>query len=257
MPPGLLASTEEDKKAAAGKKPYSQSQINTLLEKVVKSFKTNIVESTTTWLFERNEIEGNKKLIMAPGDNLKGEGLPDVGEVWGVEVGVSLGSGKTKTLNHRTTLHRRTTINYSLKRPSSRQTLSEVVKKFGTFPFSMRQLEDERGAKVGIVESVRANVLRQYEVVADKDSEAVARLWTTIAITKNGVQRLAAPPTWDLEQYKSKTKNKLEDEEILKILELPTTKPSSSKPKNKKKKKKKPAAKKVEESSDDDSDDSE
>jgi methionine aminopeptidase len=180
LPPGTLASTEEEKKEAAKKKQYSQSQINTLLEKVVKSYGCNIVESTTSWLFERNEIEGPKKIILSPGEGVKGEGLPAIGDVWGVEMGVSLGSGKVKTQSQRTTLHRRTGITYGLKRPSSRATLSEVVKKFGTFAFSLRQLEDERAGKVGIVESVRANLIRQYEVVVDKDSEPVGRLLTTI-----------------------------------------------------------------------------
>lgn len=181
IPPGLLASgTDEEKKKAAAEKPFTQSKITQLLEKVVKSYDCNLVESTTCWLFERNEIEGKKKIVLAPGEGSKGEGVPEVGEVWGVEMGVSLGSGKVKTLENRPTLHRRTTITYGLKRPSSRQTLSEVVKKFGTFPFSLRQLDDERAAKVGVVECVRSNVLRQYEVVADKDGAAVARVLSTV-----------------------------------------------------------------------------
>jgi methionine aminopeptidase len=182
LPPGLVAAgtTEEEKKKAASQKPFSQAKMSLLLEKIAKSYDCNIVESTTTWLFDRNEIEGKKKIILSPGDGVKGDGLPEVGEVWGVEMGLSLGSGKVKTLNNRTTLHRRTTTNYGLKRPSSRATLTEVVKKFGTFPFSLRQLEDERAGKVGIVECVRGNVIRQYEVVADKDNEPVSRLFTTI-----------------------------------------------------------------------------
>lgn len=180
LPPGLLATTDEEKKKTASQKPYSQAKINQLLEKVAKSYDCNLVESTTSWLFERNEIEGKKKVILAPGEGVKGEGLPEVGEVWGVEVGVSLGSGKVKNVNNRATLHRRTTTQYGLRRPSSRATLSEIVKKFGTFPFSLRQLDDERAAKIGVMECVRGNVLRQYEVVADKDNEPVARLFTTI-----------------------------------------------------------------------------
>ena len=58
--------------------------------------------------------------------------------------------------------------------------LQEVQKKFGTFPFSLRQLEDERDAKSGVVECVRGNVFRQYELVGDKDGAPVARLLTTI-----------------------------------------------------------------------------
>jgi hypothetical protein len=80
-------------------------------------------------------------------------------------------------------------------------------------------------------------------------------LLTEAAVTKNGIHRVAAPPALDVKKYEGKTKNKITDEELLKILEQPTSKASSSKPKNKKKKKK--PAKKVEESNNDDSYDSE
>jgi len=256
LPPGLLVSgTEEERKKAQGQKPYSQSKMTQLLEKVVKSYNCNLVENTTCWLFGRNEIEDKKKIILAPGEGVKGEGLAEVGEVWGVEMGVSTGSGKVKALPNRPTLHRRTTTTYGLKRPSSRATLSEIQKRFGTFPFSLRQLDDERAGKVGIVECVRGGVVRQYEVIGSTDGEPVSRLFSTIAINKNGVQRVAAPPQPNLEQYKSD--KKITDEEVLKILEQPLANPVKPKSKNKKKKKKpaKKAAAPKEEAEDDDEDD--
>ncbi|KAF7857289.1 hypothetical protein EAF04_009530 [Stromatinia cepivora] len=235
VPPGLVpVGTEEEQKKAAAVKAPTQAKITSLLEKLVKSYDCNLVEHTTSWQFERNEIEGKKKIILAPGDGTRGDGTPEVGEVWGVEMGVSLGSGKIKNFENRTTLHRRTNLTYALKRPSSRAIMNEVVKKFGTFPFSLRQLESERDAKVGVVECVRGNVFRQYEVVGDKDNEAVGRLLTTIAITKNGLQKIASPPEPDLSKFK--TDKKITDEEILKILEQPLAKDK------KKKAAKKPAA---------------
>jgi len=71
----------------------------------------------------------------------------------------------------------------------------------------------------------------------------IRQKWLNIepAITKNGITRLAAPPTPDLSKYK--TDKKITDEEILQILEQPI-----SKSKNKKKKKK--AAKKAEDDED-------
>ncbi|KAJ5811499.1 hypothetical protein N7474_007800 [Penicillium riverlandense] len=236
VPPGLLASgTDEEKKKAAAQKAPTQAHISALIEKVAKAYECNVIENTTSWLFDRNEIEGTKKIILTPGSGVRGEGVPEVGEVWGVEVGLSLGSGKVKTLDHRATLHRRTTTTYILKRPSSRQTLSEIVKKFGTFPFSLRQLDDEKAAKVGVVECVRGGVLRQYEPAGDADNATVSRLLTTIAITKNGITKLAAPKPLDLTQFK--TDKKIEDEEILKILEQPLARSTGNK-KNKNKKKK-------------------
>ncbi|KAG8531579.1 uncharacterized protein KY384_003209 [Bacidia gigantensis] len=240
LPPGLLATgTDEEKKKAAMEKAPSQSRITKMLETVAKSYDCNIVESTTSWLFDRNEIEGKKKIVLAPeNENSKGEGIPEVGEVWGVEMGISTGTGKNRILEKRPTLHRRTTITYQLKRPSSRKTLSEIVKKFGTFPFSLRQLGDEREAKVGVVECVRSNVLRQYEVIADKDLAPVARVFCTVAPDK--------------EKYKSG--KKITDPEILKLLDQPISKPTSGKSKNKKKKKK--PAKKADENDDDEEDSS-
>ncbi|KAL1973044.1 hypothetical protein VTN31DRAFT_6586 [Thermomyces dupontii] len=244
IPPGLLASgSEEEKQKAAAEKPPTQAQISSLIEKVAKAYDVSVVENTTSWLFEHNEIEGNKKIILSPSGGVKGEGTPEVGEVWGVEVGLSLGSGKVKTLPLRPTLHRRTTTTYILKRPSSRQTLSEIQKKFGTFAFSLRQLDDEKAGKVGIVECVRGGVVRQYEPSGDADNQPVSRVLTTIAITKNGITRLAAGPTPDLSKFK--TDKKIEDEEILKILEQPLARSTGSKGKNKKKKKK-PAKKATE-----------
>ncbi|ESZ92139.1 curved DNA-binding protein (42 kDa protein) [Sclerotinia borealis F-4128] len=228
VPPGLLATgTEEEKKKAAAVRAPTQAKITSLLEKLVKSYDCNLVEHTTSWQFERNEIEGKKKIILAPGDGTRGDGVPEVGEVWGVEMGVSLGSGKIKNFENRSTLHRRTNLTYALKRPSSRAIMNEVVKKFGTFPFSLRQLDSERDAKVGVVECVRGNVFRQYEVVGDKDHEPVGRLLTTIAITKNGVQKIASPPEPDLSKFK--TDKKITDEEILKILEQPLAKDKKKK----------------------------
>lgn len=76
-----------------------------------------------------------------------------------------------------------------------------------------------------------------------------------LAITKNGVQILSAPPKPDLSQYV--TDNKIRDEEILKILEQPLSRNTGTKKKNKSKKKK-PAKKETNgEKSDEESSDEE
>ncbi len=184
IPPGVLASgTDEEKAKAAAAKPPTQTKITQLLDKVVKSYDCSLVESTTSWLFEHDEIEGKKKIILAPAEGTKGEGVPEIGEVWGVEMGVSLGSGKIKNLDQRATLHRRTTNTYILKSQTARKTLSTIQSRFGHFPFSSRQLEEEGGDtkfKVGLFDGVRQGVLRQYEVIGDKDNSPVARLLTTL-----------------------------------------------------------------------------
>jgi methionyl aminopeptidase len=44
----------------------------------------------------------------------------------------------------------------------------------------LRQLDDEKAAKVGVLECVRGGVLRQYEPAGDADNAPVSRLLTTI-----------------------------------------------------------------------------
>lgn len=161
--------------------PY---EITENLKKIAAAYGCTLVESTTSFVFARNEIEGKKRLVIRPGDGIpKSEGAPEVGDVWGVELALSKGSGKVKEVpGKRPTLHRKTETKFIMKRQTSRTTLTEIMKKFGTFPFGLRQLEDERTAKVGIVECVRSNVLRQFEVLGDKDGAATSRLFTTIGV---------------------------------------------------------------------------
>jgi hypothetical protein len=179
LPPGTLGTDEEKAKAATTKAP-TQGRITALLEKVAKSYDCNIVESTTSWLFDRNEIEGKKKIVIAPSEGTKGEGSPELGEVWGVEMGISLGNGKVKQFEQRPTLHRLIKTDGIAKRPSSKKLLHDVKTTFGSFPFSLRQLESERDAKLGVLECVRNGFFRQYEVVGDKEGAPVSRLLTTV-----------------------------------------------------------------------------
>lgn len=50
-----------------------------------------------------------------------------------------------------------------------------------------------------------------------------------VAITKNGIQRIAAPPTLNLERFK--TDKKITDEELLDILKQPLAKEKANKKK--------------------------
>lgn len=181
LPPSITTTAPAEGEEKKEKKPYNQTQINAMLRKVCEAYGTNLVESTTSYHFDRNEVEGKKRIVLNAGEGIKGEGLTDVNEAWGVEVAVSGGSGKTKALDLRSTIHKKTGTTFLLKRTTAKQTFGEIVKKFGSFPFSLRQLENERTAKMGVVECVRSNILRQYEVVGEKEADKeVARIFTTI-----------------------------------------------------------------------------
>ena len=79
------------------------------------------------------------------------------GEVWGIDVLITSGSdGKAKTEESRTTIYKRDPkVNYQLKMQTSRKVFSEIQKKAGAFPFTLRTLEDEKRARMGVQEAVQ------------------------------------------------------------------------------------------------------
>jgi hypothetical protein len=177
FPPGIHPSNSE----GTPYKPPTSHAVTQTLQKIAESYGCKLVESTTSFTLERNEIESKKKIVLAPGEGVpKSDGNPEVGDAWGVEVSLTKGSGKLKEIvGKRPTLFRKTDQKVALKRDSARRTFSEVLKKFGNFPFGLRQLEDERTAKMGVVECVRSNVLRQFEVLGDKDGAITSRIYIT------------------------------------------------------------------------------
>ncbi|KAK6543738.1 Curved DNA-binding protein (42 kDa protein) [Orbilia ellipsospora] len=229
LPPSLHPGAEEGKEV----KPPTQTKINSVLSTIAKSYGCSLVENTTSYQFERNEIEAKKKIILAPAEHMKGEGHPEIGDVWGVEVAVALGeSGKLKVSDNKPTLFRNTGTTFQLKRPTSRQVFSEVKTKFGQFPFSSRHLSDQKAASFGLIECTRGNLLRQYEILVEKEGKPTSKDFSVVAITKKGLSIITAPPAIDLEKVKSD--KKITDEEILKLLEIPIGAPKKA---NKKKKK--------------------
>lgn len=53
---------------------------------------------------------------------------------------------------------------YELKMKTSRATYSEISKKAGAFPFTLRSLEEESKARMGVRECVSHGLLKAFEV---------------------------------------------------------------------------------------------
>ena len=63
-------------------KPYkapTSHAITQTIQQIAAVYGCKVVESTTSFQIERNEIEGKKKVVLAPGENMaKSEGAPEV-----------------------------------------------------------------------------------------------------------------------------------------------------------------------------------
>ncbi|CAJ0861491.1 9323_t:CDS:2, partial [Entrophospora sp. SA101] len=182
---------------------------------------------------EKNIIEGKKQIILHPSDAQKR--VHEVvefseNEVYGVDILISTGEGKRKPSNKRTTVYKKTENNYSLKMKTARLIFNEISQKFGPFPFPLRALEDEKKARMGILECSNHSLVTPYEVYQDKEGDFVAQFFNTVLLTKNGSIKITNT-LFNPEVVKSD--KKIDSEEILKLLAA-NLKPSKKKDKKKK-----------------------
>ncbi|KAG0034391.1 Proliferation-associated protein 2G4 [Podila clonocystis] len=193
------------------------------------------VEGMLSHQQEKNVIDGKKQIILNPTEGQRQDFEKCTfaeNEVYCVDIMISSGEGKIKNNASRTTIYKKTAVNYSLKMQTSRVVLSEITKKFGQFPFNLRQMEDERKARMGLLECTKHNVVTAYDVMEEEKGEFVAQFLFTVCVMPSGPLRITSTPI-DLETIK--TEKKIEDEEILALL-ASEIKPKSNKKANKKKK---------------------
>merc|ERR1711983_28031 len=126
------------------------------------------------------------------------------------------------------TIYKKTDDSYMLKMKTSREFYSKVGKQFGTMPFNIRNMEDERKARMGVVECVSKRLIEPFQVLFEKEGTYVAQYKFTVLLMPNGPHKITGLP---FDESLVKTEKSLKDEEILKLLK------SSASAKAKKKKK--------------------
>jgi methionine aminopeptidase len=73
---------------------------------------------------------------------------------------------------------------------ASRYVLNEVNKRFPTFPFTIRAFEDEKQARMGVVEMERSDMLHSYPVMFEKDGVTTAHFKFTILLLPSGTTKV-------------------------------------------------------------------
>ena len=133
-------------------------------------------------------------------------------------------------MDAKTTVYKKTDDIYQLKMKASRVFFSEVEKRFGNMPFTLRAFEDEKRAKMGVVECVNHKLLEPFNVLYEKEGEFVAQFKFTVLLMPSGSHKVTGFPI-DLNDFESEYK--IEDENIKTLLS------KSAAPKSNKKKKEK------------------
>merc|ERR1711865_452041 len=208
-------------------------QVTEAFGKIAEEFKCKPVQGVLSHQLKKWVIDGNRSIMMgasSPEEKVD-EFEFEMNEVYCVDVVMSTGEGKTKETDLRHTVYKRNPeTSYILKTAKARQFLSEVNKRFPALPFSLRQIEDEQVARVGVSEAKRHELLDEYPVLKEKPEEFVAQFKFTVLLLPGGTKRITGLPLGKLETQLVPV-NSVEDPEMKKLLA------SSANPKKQKKKK--------------------
>jgi curved DNA binding protein len=214
-------------------KPGNETyEVTDAVNKIAEAFKCKPVEGMLSHQLEQNRIDGEKTIIQSPSEAQRKEHDKfefELHEVYGVDVLITTGEGVGREKDAKITIYKKTDETYMLKLKTSREFFSKVSKTSGSMPFNLRNMEDERKARMGVVECVTHKLIEPFQVLYEKEGETVAQFKFTVLLMPNGPQKITGLP-FDADLYK--TEHTVEDLEIQKLLK------SSANPKAAKKKKK-------------------
>jgi curved DNA binding protein len=187
-----------------------------------------------SYQMSRGIIDGEKKIFQNPTEMQRREIEKQefaLHEVYAVDVLVSSGEGKPRETDIRTTVYKKKDFIYQLRMKSSRVFLSEVEKRFSLMPFTLRHFEDEKRARMGVIECAKHDLVEPYPVYQEKEGEFVAEFKFTLLLMPSGQMRITGLPL-DLDLYESEYK--ITDSDIKQLLTSATQKKKNKKKKNKK-----------------------
>lgn len=212
-------------------RPGAKNQaVTEAIAKVAKCYDVNPVRGVLMHKMKRFVIDGNQVVIGREETDSKVETFEyESNQVYTVDIFMSTGEGNPVQREARTTVFKRAVDkSYSLRMKASRYVFNEMNKRFPTFPFSIRAMDEKQG-RMGVVECVKHELLHPYPVLVEKEGELVAHFKFTILLLPSGTVKVTGLP-FNKDDFES---DKVVTDEIKTILAL------SSKNKKKKKKKKK------------------
>jgi curved DNA binding protein len=216
----------------------TNTAITEVFGKVATEFNCKPMQGVLSHQLKKHVIDGNRVIICCETETEKVDEFEfEMNEVYCIDVVMSTGEGKGKETELRNTVYKRAVdVAYSLKTQKARQFISEVQKRFPVLPFSLRAVEDEQVARVGVSEAKRHELLDEYPVLKEKDGQFVAQFKFTVLLLPGGTKKITGMPLGELEKQVV-TEKRVQDEELRKLLA------ASANPKKQKKKRQQDSSK--------------
>jgi len=211
----------------------TNAQVTKALEDVAETYGVKALSGTVMHQMKRFVIDANKTIVLKNDPENK---VPKVtfeaNETYGIDICFTLGSDKPTPSETRTTVFKRSVANnYQLKMKASRVLFNDVNKRFPTLPFTLRAFDDERAARMGVVEPVKHEVLIPYPIMLGRPEDKIVHMKATVLLLPSGTTKITGLTFEGLESKKTRS------EEIESLLAISMEKKKKNKKKNKKKKK--------------------
>lgn len=183
----------------------TNSQVTKAIAKVAEDFSVSACAGVLSHRMKRFVIDGNKVILLREDTDQKVEDFSfELNEVYSIDVAMSTGDGKPKEMISRTTIFKRSVDkNYMLKMRSSRTLFNEINSKFPALPFTLRALDDERQARMGVVECLKHELIHPYPVLFEKKGDYVSHFKFTVLILPSGPTRITGLKSFETEAVKT------------------------------------------------------
>lgn len=201
------------------------TDVTAALETIAATYGVQAISGTLMHQMKRFVIDGNKKIASKKDASSSDTANKcdtitfEPNEVYAMDVCFTTGQmDKAIESEARTTVFKREVEkSYRLKMKASRYVFNEVNQKCPTLPFTIRAFEDERQARMGVVECVKHGLLRSYPVLHTKGGDLVVHLKATVLILPSGNSVITGMPL-NVAEYQSE---KSLDETMTALLATP------------------------------------
>eukprot|EP00928_Gymnodinium_smaydae_P074340 TRINITY_DN573_c0_g2_i1.p2 TRINITY_DN573_c0_g2~~TRINITY_DN573_c0_g2_i1.p2 ORF type:complete len:412 (-),score=135.55 TRINITY_DN573_c0_g2_i1:116-1264(-) len=210
------------------------TQVTEAFAKAAAEYNCKPVQGVRSHMLKKHVMDSERFIMNVANPDEKAEEFEfEMNEVYCIDVVMSTGEGKGKEAEIRSTVFKRAVeTSYNLKTQKARQFISEVNRRFPALPFTLRAIEDETVARVGVLEAKRHELLEEYPVLREKNEEFVAQFKFTVLLLPGGTKKITGLPLGAAAERLA-TACEVKDEELKKLLA------SSANPKKNKKKAKK------------------
>lgn len=194
------------------------NQVTEVINKVAEEYKCKVIKGVFSHKLKKHVIDSDDVIASATGQKVE-EYEFHVGDVFGLEIFISSGTGIPKQSEIKSTIYKRRVENtYLLKSDKARTFLNQVNTKYPSLPFSLRAFEDQTAVRIGIKHCMDHELIEPFAVVEEKKGEVVAHWKASVAVLANGTVFLSGNMPFEADKVQSE--HKVESEELKNLLAL-------------------------------------